>query len=308
VDKSVGPKEDNYIRSACFSPDGKLIATGSEDRKIRIWDVASQMVRHTLEGHMNEIYSLAFSPDGRHLYSGSGDQTARVWDAETGAPALVLTIDDTVLSAAGAPVDAGVTSIALSPSGRLLAAGSLDTVVRLWDTRTGKIVDKLRGHKDSVYSVAFAPDGAWLVSGSLDKTLKIWDLASVNAYLAGTGSKAGSPVDALVKEGEHKAEPAGGEPSPVAAAGGAGPVPEPRTHCVSTLSGHKVRSLGSVLLERLTSARRAGLRAVGRRIAGRAVDRLGLEGSRRVVLGPKIDGGDGCAARSQELRCVRALL
>jgi len=72
--------------------------------------------------------------------------------------------------------DAGVTSVAISPDGRLVAAGSLDTIVRLWDVETGTLLERLRGHKDSVYSVAFTPDGRGLVSGSLDKTLKYWEL------------------------------------------------------------------------------------------------------------------------------------
>lgn len=75
-----------------------------------------------------------------------------------------------------ANTDAGVTSVAISPDGRLVAAGSLDTVVRLWDVATGQLLERLRGHKDSVYSVAFTPDGRGLVSGSLDKTLKYWEL------------------------------------------------------------------------------------------------------------------------------------
>lgn len=73
-------------------------------------------------------------------------------------------------------VDAGVTSVAISPDGRLVAAGSLDTVVRIWDVATGQLIERLNGHRDSVYSVAFTPDGKGLVSGSLDKSLKHWDV------------------------------------------------------------------------------------------------------------------------------------
>ena len=77
-------------------------------------------------------------------------------------------------------VDAGVTSVCISPDGTLVAAGSLDTVVRIWDVQTGKLVERLKGHRDSVYSVAFTPDGRGLVSGSLDKTLKYWDVQPIN--------------------------------------------------------------------------------------------------------------------------------
>jgi glucose repression regulatory protein TUP1 len=73
--------------------------------------------------------------------------------------------------------DAVVTSVAISPDGQLVAAGSLDTVVRIWDIASGMLIERLRGHRDGVYSVAFTPDGKGLVSGSLDKTLKYWDVS-----------------------------------------------------------------------------------------------------------------------------------
>ena len=85
-------------------------------------------------------------------------------------------------------IDAGVTSVCISPDGRLVAAGSLDTVVRIWDVATGQLVERLRGHRDSVYSVAFTPDGRGLVSGSLDKTLKYWDLRPILQRQQGNGS------------------------------------------------------------------------------------------------------------------------
>ena len=130
------------------------------------------------EGHTQEIYSLDFSKNGRLIVSGSGDRTARIWDMETGMQ-KVLEINEPD------GVDAGVTSVAISPDGRLVAAGSLDTIVRIWEVSTGNLIERLRGHRDSVYSVAFTPDGKGIVSGSLDKTLKQWDisvLVSVNAH------------------------------------------------------------------------------------------------------------------------------
>jgi len=179
-DDNVSQEGDLYIRAVCFSPDGKYLATGAEDRLIRIWDIARKRIRYTFEGHQQEIYSLDFSHDGSLIVSGSGDKTARIWDMAT-RESKVLPIDD------DPNVDAGVTSVAISPDARFVAAGSLDTVVRIWDVSTGTLVDRLRGHGDSVYSVAFTPDGKGLVSGSLDKTLKYWELntAMINARKAG---------------------------------------------------------------------------------------------------------------------------
>ncbi|PLW30103.1 hypothetical protein PCASD_16721 [Puccinia coronata f. sp. avenae] len=77
-------------------------------------------------------------------------------------------------------VDAGVTLVCVLPHGSLLPAGLLDTVVRLWDTLKGLLLNKLQRHKDLVYLVAFSPNGKFLVSGSLNKSLKLWDLFTLN--------------------------------------------------------------------------------------------------------------------------------
>ncbi|KAG6853302.1 hypothetical protein C0991_005357, partial [Blastosporella zonata] len=174
ADDSVGKSGDLYIRSVRFSPDGKLLATGAEDRQIRIWDIAKKRIRKIFVGHTQEIYSLDFSRDGHFIISGSGDKTARIWDMHDDS-SKVLTINDTD----SINNDAGVTSVAISPNGQLVAAGSLDTIVRIWDVSTGALLERLRGHRDSVYSVAFTPDGRGLVSGSLDKTLKYWDVSGL---------------------------------------------------------------------------------------------------------------------------------
>ncbi|KAF8066003.1 WD40-repeat-containing domain protein [Lyophyllum atratum] len=174
VDESAGKAGDLYIRSVCFSPDGKYLATGAEDKQIRIWDIRAKHIRNVFDGHQQEIYSLDFSSDGRLIVSGSGDKTARIWDMNDGT-SKVLTINDPD----SLNNDAGVTSVAISPNGQLVAAGSLDTVVRIWDVATAQLVERLRGHRDSVYSVAFTPDGKGLVSGSLDKTLKYWDVSGL---------------------------------------------------------------------------------------------------------------------------------
>lgn len=123
-----------------------------------------------MSGHEQDIYSLEFSRDGRILVSGSGDRTARIWDWQNIRCLHELRINDVDQQ------DLGVTSVAISPDSRLVAAGSLDKIVRVWDAVTGQLLERLEGHKDSVYSVAFMPDGKTLVSGSLDKTLRMWQL------------------------------------------------------------------------------------------------------------------------------------
>jgi glucose repression regulatory protein TUP1 len=85
-------------------------------------------------------------------------------------------------------IEDGVTTVAMSPNGRFVAAGSLDKSVRIWDTQSGVLVERTegeQGHKDSVYSVAFSPDGVYLVSGSLDKTIRMWELNNRGGYQPG---------------------------------------------------------------------------------------------------------------------------
>jgi WD40 repeat protein len=70
----------NWVYSVAFSPDGRLLASGSADETIKLWEVASGSEVRTLSGHTNTVYSVAFSPDGRLLASGSGDATIKLWD------------------------------------------------------------------------------------------------------------------------------------------------------------------------------------------------------------------------------------
>lgn len=164
-----------YIRSVRFSPDGKLLATGAEDKQIRIWDIAKRRIRHISDGHQQEIYSLDFSRDGRLIISGSGDNTVRIWDLYDKSH-KVITISDNVNYK-----NSGVTSVTISPDATLVAAGSLDTIVRIWDVASGTLLERLQGHIDSIYSVAFTSDGNGLVSGSLDKSVKYWDVSPLAA-------------------------------------------------------------------------------------------------------------------------------
>ncbi|TPX30245.1 hypothetical protein SmJEL517_g06147 [Synchytrium microbalum] len=183
VDDSIPKEGDLYIRSVCFSPDGHFLATGAEDRVIRVWDINQKKIRWALTGHEQDIYSLDWSGDGRVVVSGSGDRSVKVWDMETGKCTITMQNEDDRYnrppqSAATSGIkDSGVTSVGVSPvDGYCVAAGSLDKIVRVWCLRTGTLLERFEGHRDSVYSVSFSPDGKSIVSGSLDKTIKVWDL------------------------------------------------------------------------------------------------------------------------------------
>jgi sugar lactone lactonase YvrE len=160
-----GVDNRTYFDSVAFSPDGALIATGSEDNTARLWDVQAKTLVHTFEGHTDPVNSVAFSPDGALIATGSEDNTVRLWDVQ--AKTLVHTFEGHT-----DPVN----SAAFSPDGALIATGSGDKTVRLWDVQAKTLVHTFEGHTDWVSSVAFSPDGALIATGSWDNTVRLWDV------------------------------------------------------------------------------------------------------------------------------------
>jgi WD40 repeat protein len=150
-----------------FSPDGKLLASASGDRTVRLWDANSGAALQTLEGHSDSVSAVAFSPDGTLLASTSGDYTVRLWDAGSGEALQTL-------KGHSGPVSA----VAFSPDGKPLASTSGDRTVKLWDAGSGVALQTLKGHSDSVSAVAFSPDGKLLASASDDWTVRLWDAGS----------------------------------------------------------------------------------------------------------------------------------
>jgi WD40 repeat protein len=153
------PAHERYVHEVTYSPDGKILATASEDGTARIFDAATGRLEHTLPGHYQNIcFCVACSPDSMWLATGGRDRTTKVWNAATGE--LIRILDkhpDTVWS------------VAFSPDGRLLASASVG-LVKFWDTTTWQEIRSLPGG----WHVTFSPDGRRVSSSGAHRFL-IWD-------------------------------------------------------------------------------------------------------------------------------------
>ncbi len=194
---------------SCFNPVGTLLASGSFDGPVRIWNVATGGLAAQLDGHDKESKDVAFHPDGNLLASAGQDGSVRLWDVADHAPVAVLRghtervhrvafSSDGKLLASGShdgtvrlwdvqsreplgfiPVGGIVYGVVFSPDGTRLAAACRDNTIRLIDVARRQQVAELHGHTDYVHAVDWSPDGTRLVSGSGDYTVRIWDSLSV---------------------------------------------------------------------------------------------------------------------------------
>ncbi len=152
------------------SPDGKLLATCSYDRKIILWELASGKQLRTLEGHNDAIYDVTFSPDGAVLASASGDETAKLWQVSTGERLDTLH-----------QPQAEQYVVAFSPDGKFVLAGGADNRIRVWrfvsknKKRINPLVHARFAHEGAIVSLAFSRDGKNLVSAAEDRTMKTWE-------------------------------------------------------------------------------------------------------------------------------------
>jgi WD40 repeat protein len=155
-----------------FSPDGKLLASCSRDKKVLVWNQFSGRVLFTLVGHSDWVLSVRFSPDSTVLASASGDNTVRLWDPNSGDPIATLKGHSDM-----------VTSLAFSPAQNFwvsstLVSGSADGTVGLWDPRSCARVSSLHGHSGAVTAVQFSPDAKILATGSFDNSLILWETST----------------------------------------------------------------------------------------------------------------------------------
>jgi WD40 repeat protein/DNA-binding SARP family transcriptional activator len=157
------------IANAVFSPDGRLVATTSNDETARIWDVGTGELLQTLAGHTEIVFQSAFSPDGSLLVTGSLDNSARLWDVATGSELRKFTGHT-----------GGVYSVAFSTDGTHAISTGKDGTIRFWDLSQPVERDTMGGPTSFMYALEYSPDGKLLFAGNADGTSQIWDVATQN--------------------------------------------------------------------------------------------------------------------------------
>ncbi|MEH2065639.1 MAG: serine/threonine-protein kinase [Nostoc sp.] len=219
------------VNALAISPDSKTLASGGDDKNIKLWDLNTKKVLASLSGHSQAVKSVSFSPNGQILATASDDKSIKLWQVET------LKEICTLLGHSHA-----VKSVAFSPDGQILASGSWDKTIKLWDVNTGREVNTITGHQLQVSSVAFSPDGKLLASASYDRTTRLWQIPTRGR---GAGSRLAVSVaergqgdmnSAELKDHSQGAEDIPTFPLPPA------PLPpvenRPCYSLLSTLSGH----------------------------------------------------------------------
>ncbi len=189
------------VYALAFTPDGKHVVTGSGDRALKVWEVATGKELKTFAGptgHQNLVLSVSVSPDGSLIASGGSDNTAKVWDFPRTSPLREIAKSD------------GTQALAVSPDGTRLAGGGKDGNIHIWNIADGKELFNLPGHAGPVAGVAFSPNGQLLASSGSDRTLRFWDAVKGQA-IAVFGAHAGPVVPPVFHPGANLLASAGGD-------------------------------------------------------------------------------------------------
>lgn len=141
-----------------------MVASGSDDRTLRLWDVASSSLVHTFNDHTGMVQNVAFHPDGTCLASCGTDKKIKIFDSRS--QRLLQHYDAHAKE---------VNSVAFHSSGQFLVSTSNDATVKIWDLRKGSIMYTLYGHEGPSTTATFSPMGDFLLSGGADSNIVIWN-------------------------------------------------------------------------------------------------------------------------------------
>jgi WD40 repeat protein len=170
------------VNAIAISKDGKIFASASRDRTIKLWQLSTEQALFTLKGHSDSINCLVISPDRSHLISGSSDRTLKIWHLKT---KNVRTLG----SWFSGHTDE-VLAVAISPDGKKIVSGSADRTLKIWNLITGNEINTLSGYSAQISAVAISSDGKKLIAGGLEKQLRIRNFSNgkVTRSLKGNSS------------------------------------------------------------------------------------------------------------------------
>jgi WD40 repeat protein len=166
----------NEVNRVVFHPDGSWLASASSDGTVRAWSPTTAQDARVFQGPGSEVGSLAYSPDGSRLASTTRDRTVTIWDAATGQ--VIHTLAYPLLGPPAAPGGVNHPPVVYSPDGSRIAGGAMDGSVRVWDARTGQLIQQHRLHSGGVWGLAYSPEGSRIASAGDDATVLIREVVT----------------------------------------------------------------------------------------------------------------------------------
>ncbi|QHG17634.1 hypothetical protein A6V25_12855 [Nostoc sp. ATCC 53789] len=171
----------SYVNAVAVTPNGQQVISASDDKTLKVWNLATGEEQFTLNGHSHSVNAVAVTPNGQQVISASDDKTLKVWNLATGEEQFTLNGHSSYVNA-----------VAVTPNGQQVISASDDKTLKVWNLATGKEgfftfirnlitrrkIFTLKGHSDWVKAVAVTPNGQQVISASYDNTLKVWNLAT----------------------------------------------------------------------------------------------------------------------------------